>query len=158
MQTTTRQRRRNARRIPAAAAKRAAAKKAWQARAAQETRDREAVMRDFSNGLKFTQLCGDRRCKRAGKCAGDVNACFWRCWRHVPQDFKNTLQMALKLRIDGLSPADAIAGARAEVERRKAALARYEAGPVAAEPVVPARIAPPPRPPAPMRGPRIRQL
>ena len=116
--------------------------------------------RGLCNLLKFWQFCPDPRCKRANKCAGDVEACFGHFWPHVPEDLKNTIRQTLKFVSEGMPPRQAIAAAIDYVAQRKRIdeqMAREAAHTAPA---------PPERAPAPVRvtrtqppphtGPRIR--
>jgi len=113
--------------------------------------------------LTFWKFCADARCKRARRCAGDVERCFNLFWPQVPDDIKNEIRHAIKLRSQGVPPQQAADEAHEFVAQRKrieqAALAR-EAARRSAPPPVPTE---PPRvtrnaPPGHRRGPRVRGL
>ena len=150
--------------------------KSWEEKDEEKERARQEFMREqeehrrvqaegrrrLCTVLKFPRFCADARCKRARRCAGDVEACFARFWPHVPEDVKNEFRRAIELAAGGMAPAEAAREARAYVAQRKRiaeelarrAAARAEA-PVAPEPA-PAAVTRtgPPRP----TGPRIRTL
>ena len=134
----------------------------------QEERDRSraAYRRGLCNMLKFSRFCADARCKRARRCAGDVDACFGYFWPHVPQDSKNEIRRAMELAAAGMAPAEAVREAKAYVEQRRridAETERRAAARAAAMPANPESDAAPiavtrTRAPARVSGPRIRAL
>ena len=69
--------------------------------------------------LKFWMVCADRRCTRARKCAGNVEACFDRFWPHVPEYNKNKIRHAIVFMNDGMAPREAAVAAIAYVDQRK---------------------------------------
>jgi hypothetical protein len=86
-----------------------------------DARRREEIeyRRHLCTSLWFWQFCRDRRCKRAHKCAGDVEVCFNHFWPHVPDDFKNKIRQAIKLASEGMPPRQAASEACAFVAQRK---------------------------------------
>lgn len=117
--------------------------------------------RRLCTALKFPQFCDDARCKRARRCAGDVEACFNRFWPHVPEDVKNEIRHAIKLAAAGASPAEAAREAQAYVAQRRRIDRQLVQRPAAPQAKLDAEAAPatatrtePPR----HAGPRIRAL
>ncbi len=122
------------------------------------------MRRKLCTHLLFWQFCGDRRCKRARACAGDVEACFKVFWPAVPEELKNQIRQTVIFLKDGMTPREASAAAAEYVEQRMR-IAEANAAREAAE-----REAPPPEPePAPIKvtrahppvrfaGPRIRGM
>ena len=129
-------------------------------------RKRAEYRRGLCNVLNFSRFCAEARCKRARRCAGNVDACFAYFWPHVPQDSKNEIRRAMELAAAGMAPAEAVREAKAYVEQRRRIgeeMARRQAARAAATPAEPAPEAasvPATRTHAPARvsGPRIRTL
>ena len=112
--------------------------------AAESAHEADDTFRTFGTQLRFWKFCRERRCKRAQGCRGDnAEACFMNFWREVPGDIKAQIRIALKLRLAGASPAEAVRGAREELARWK----KMEADRAAkfAAPSVTRRQFPPPR-------------
>ena len=117
--------------------------------------------RGLGNVLKFWQFCPDPRCKRANRCAGDVEVCFGHFWPHVPEDLKNTIRQTVKFASEGMPPRQAAAAAIDYVAQRK----RIDEETMAREAVRAAQAPTEPAPapvritrtqPPPHAGPRIR--
>jgi len=129
-------------------------------------RKRAEYRRGLCNVLKFSRFCADARCKRARRCAGNVDACFAYFWPHVPQDSKNEIRRAMELVAGGMAPAEAVREAKAYVEQRRRIgeeMARRQAARAAATPANLESDAAPvavtrTRAPARVSGPRIRAL
>ena len=91
-----------------------AEQRAWQKKADEEY---AAMKRWQCNILSFWRVCQERSCRRARGCAGDSRACFERWWPIVPEELKIWLRTAMTSQAKGLSPADAVNAANAEVVR-----------------------------------------
>ena len=81
-----------------------------------EERERRRGLCDL---LRFSRFCADLRCKRARRCAGDVERCFNFFWPLVPDDVKNEIRHAIKLRSEGVPPQQAAHEAREFIAQRK---------------------------------------
>ena len=154
--------------------------KSWEAKDDEKERARQAFMREqaerdraqserrrrLCSFLKFPQVCGDARCKRARRCAGDVDACFARFWPQVPEEIKENIRHAIKLVGEGAPPHEAAIQAQAYVGQRRRIgeeIARREAARATGTPAEPASDAASiavtrTHAPARVSGPRIRAL
>jgi hypothetical protein len=140
------------------------AHEAWKVAHDKEMRELTQARRNLCTGLRFRDVCGDARCKRAGRCAGNADACFLRFWRHVPEKIKNTIRHMIKLVSEGMPKSEAIRKAEAyaeECERMDEELARrwpaMHAGGAPSEAQAEAAPVTRAQPPV-MSGPRIRSL
>jgi hypothetical protein len=126
-------------------------------------REQIEARRKLCTFLLFWQFCADRRCTRARRCAGDVEACVRHFWPHVPEDLKNEIRQTIKFTSEGMSPREAAIAAKEYIAQRK----RIEEAEKAREAARrAAQTLPEPAPltitrtqaPAPRIGPRIRGI
>ena len=87
----------------------------------QETHDRHRRegRRQIGTFLRFPKFCGDRRCKRARACAGNVDACFMQFWPAVPENIKNQIRQTVIFLNEGMTPREASAAAADYVAQRR---------------------------------------
>jgi hypothetical protein len=122
-------------------------------------RETEASRRRLLSVFGMWTICPDKRCIRAQACAGDVEQCLRQRWHKVvPPETKALLQKFFTLTKEGMPPAEALAAAQKDMERRIRMQAEFDARAPEREP---------PRPPAPAKitrsaarrpGPRVRGL
>ena len=131
----------------------------------QETHDRHRRegRRQIGTFLRFPKFCGDRRCKRARACAGNVDACVMHFWPAVPENIKNQIRQTIIFLNEGMPPREAVAAARDYVAQRQR-IAEANAAREAAQSAAASEPAPAPvkitrtHPPARFTGPRIRGM
>ena len=126
----------------------------------------EDMRRWQCTNFKLWTVCAERRCRHAKSCAGDPEACLWRWWRHIPEDFKAYYRAWVRaMQNQKLDSQQVHEAAMAELERWRELEAKFaaERAAAAAGATAPAEPGPPPPPVAPRtvpdsRAPRIRSL
>jgi len=89
---------------------------------------RDGVRRITNDYFEFWRLCGEKRCQRVSRCAGDSHACFERWWPVTPERHKVYFRAAIKaINAGAPSEQDVARAAQAEVERAAEHIARIEA-------------------------------
>jgi len=126
-------------------------------------REEHERRRGLCDLLRFSRFCADLRCKRARRCAGDVERCFNFFWPLVPDDTKNEIRHAITLMSEGVPPQQAAAEAREFVAQRKRIEQATLERDAARRPAPPPVQMEPPRvtrsaPPGQRCGPRVRGL
>jgi hypothetical protein len=75
----------------------------------------------------FWRVCAEKSCRRAKACMGDADACFERHWPWVHEGDKIFFRTVIKMRLAGLSHAEACRAAAEEVARSVDDIARVHA-------------------------------
>jgi hypothetical protein len=83
------------------------------------------LQRMRADALEFYELCPHKCCRRARSCQVDGQPCHPLLIPLIPHDFKIWLRVAVKARMDGLSPEEANKAGEAEVERYQQLEAQY---------------------------------
>ena len=96
-----------------------AEKKRAQEQFMREKQEQLEARRKLCTFLLFWQFCADRRCTRARRCAGDVEACFKLFWPQVPEDLKNEIRQTIKFANEGMPPREAAIAAKEYVAQRR---------------------------------------
>ena len=119
-----------ANRIPNAAVQDAEAERRAACIRAAEKRYAEMLKarRRLFGSLGIWQICPEKPCTRARACRGDIHICTRERWPiAVPEDFKAFLFKAIRFRLEGANPADAVRLAEEDMEKHRTALTRLEA-------------------------------